>query len=174
MGESPIPCDTADAVPAVYLSRMRTRILLVSDYPAGCRRLRRLLEGGRDVRVSGEAHTVEEATDLIDKCRPDAAIVCIELGAADGIALAGRIARHNGVLVLVISIHDESIYAERALRAGARGYVMKGRDSGAVFRAIDTVASGDIYVSDRMKNVLIPRVVKGKESPRCSDKKEER
>jgi DNA-binding NarL/FixJ family response regulator len=131
------------------------QVLLVCDYPAACRRLRRLLEGDRDVRVAAEAHTAREAADLIDEHRPDAAVVCIELGAADGIELAGRIARHNGVPVLVVSTHEESVYAERALRAGARGYVMKGRDSSVVFRAIDTVVRGDIYLSNCMKNRLL-------------------
>jgi DNA-binding NarL/FixJ family response regulator len=136
---------------------VRERILIVSDYPAACRKLRRLLERG-EMSVVGEAHTEEEATAVIDGCPLDAVVVSVELGAADGIKLASRIAQHNGVPVLITSSHDESIYAERALRAGVRGFIMKGERRDVLLRAIDTVARGDVYLSERMRNVLISRM----------------
>jgi len=112
------------------------------------------------VKVCGEADNNREALELIEKLRPDVAIVDLTLrGGSSGLELLKDIrAQGLNVQVLVLSMHDEELYAERALRAGARGYITKNEASSEVVKAIRCVISGEIYASRRVTARLLQRM----------------
>jgi DNA-binding NarL/FixJ family response regulator len=114
--------------------------------------------------VCGEADDAHTAMEAIDKTVPDLALVDISLKDTYGIELVKDIkAQHPQVRTLVLSMHDESLYAERALRAGARGYMTKQEASKKVVGAIRQVLGGGIYVSEKMAGVLLGRVAGDKQ-----------
>ena len=103
-----------------------SKVLLVDDHPIVRQGLAQLLEQSDDLSVCGEASSAETALEAIERLRPDIVIVDILLKGENGIELIKKIKSRFGKLpVLVMSMYDESLYAERALRAGARGYIMK-------------------------------------------------
>lgn len=102
------------------------RILIVDDHALVRRALAALIEGDPDLRVCGEATTHAAGLQAIDTLRPDLVITDLSFDAAQGLSLVGQIGqRHPGLPMLVVSLHDEALYAARALQAGARGYVEK-------------------------------------------------
>lgn len=125
-----------------------TRILVVDDHPVVRKGLAELFREEPDFEVCGEAGTVADALGAAQRARPDVAIVDITLGAESGLDLLARLGEMSPpVHVLVLSGHDERLYAERALRAGALGYVMKDQAADELVAAIRRVASGRSYVS---------------------------
>src|SRR6266496_3551084 len=137
----------------------RKKILLVDDHPLMRRGQADLLNRETDLTVCGEAGTAREAMEAISKLKPDLVLVDMALPDKDGLELIKDIqALHPGLPVLAMSMQDESLYAARVLRAGGRGYVMKGEGSDAhLAAAIRTVLSGQIAVSPRMSaNILEP------------------
>src|SRR6266567_3403740 len=132
----------------------KSRILIIDDHPMMRERLAELINQEPDLMVCGEADDAHSAMEAIDKTVPDLALVDISLKDTYGIELVKDIkAQHPYVRTLVLSMHDESLYAERALRAGARGYVTKQEASKKVVGAIRQVLSGGIYVSEKMAGV---------------------
>lgn len=124
------------------------RIVLVDDHPIVREGLALMMSQESDLQVCGEAGSASEALDLLAKTMPDLAIVDIFLDGTNGIELTREIrARYPNLPVLILSMHDESLYAERALRAGASGYVMKQEASRTIMDAIRTVMSGKRYIS---------------------------
>ena len=137
----------------------KRKVLIVDDHPVVRDGLASLLNHENDLFVCGETGEAQQALKLITKLKPDVVIVDITLGDSDGIELTKDIkARHKGMPVIVLSMHDESIYAERVLRAGARAYLMKDTVSERIVTAIRTVLSGEIYVSDIMAKKLLRKL----------------
>jgi len=126
----------------------RTQILIVDDHPVVRDGLASIINHQRDMNVCGEAEEANDAMNAIAESNPDLVIVDISLKCSDGIELTKSIkAKYPKLSIIVFSIHDESVYAERSLLAGAKGYLMKDAVSENIIKAIRTVLSGEIYVS---------------------------
>jgi DNA-binding NarL/FixJ family response regulator len=142
--------------------RGKSRVLIVDDHPIVRQGLRRLIEQEEDLTVCGEAETTREAKSAIRELRPDVVIVDISLKQGDGIELVKDARAHYPTLpLLVLSMHDESIYAERMLSAGANGYIMKQAASDQFLVALRRVLEGGIYVSEVVGNSMIQKFASG-------------
>jgi DNA-binding NarL/FixJ family response regulator len=132
------------------------KVLVVDDHPMMREGLRQLIEKDGDFEVCGEAEDAPEALDLAQKCKPDLALVDITLRNANGLELIKDLQlRSPGTAVLVLSMHDEMLYAERVLRAGGRGYIMKQEGGKKIMEALRQVASGKICVSDAISAKIL-------------------
>jgi DNA-binding NarL/FixJ family response regulator len=141
-------------------SKKRERVLIVDDHPAVREALALRIDWQRDLKVCGEAADSGEALRLIAETQPDAAVVDISLKEGDGIDLIKRIKERNKtVRILVYSAHSESLYAERALRAGALGYINKDQDTHKIVEAIRRVLAGKVWLSETMSERLLQRAV---------------
>ncbi len=130
--------------------------LVVDDHPVFRQGLVALVRSNNRYEVCGEAGSAEEALAALEKMVPDIALVDISLVGQNGLDLVRTLkASHPSMLILIISMHDEVVYAERALKAGARGYVMKQEAASVMLDAITTVLSGKIYVSVAMRDRLL-------------------
>lgn len=139
---------------------MSDRVFVVDDHPVVRRGYTSLVERQPSMEICGEASTASEALDLIGELDPDLVLVDISLEGMGGIELIKHLQnQHSDLSILVISMHDEMLYAERALEAGARGYVMKGEADEVVLEAIDTVLEGSIYLSEEMNTRALLRRV---------------
>ena len=135
------------------------RVFIVDDHPLVREGLTNLINGQNDLTVCGEAKDSAEAVDGIAKEIPDVAIIDISLTNESGLELIKNLVRQfPQVAVIVLSMHDEGLYAERALRAGARGYVMKHETSKNVLASIRQVLAGRVYVSERIVNRMALRL----------------
>lgn len=133
------------------------QILIVDDHAVVRRGLRQLLSEEPDLSAPWEASTAGEALHLVSQHAPDLVLVDVTLEGANGIELVKQLqAHHTDLPVLVISMHDEKLYAERALAAGARGYVMKRTPDEEMLEAIRHVLAGRIYVSEDVRARLFP------------------
>jgi DNA-binding NarL/FixJ family response regulator len=134
----------------------KKRILLVDDHPMLREGLALLIGQENDLEVCGQADTAAAAFELIGQTHPDLALVDITLPDKSGLELIKDVqAAYPGTPMLVISMHDESLYAERVLRAGGRGYIMKQEGGKKLMAAIRQVLSGTIYLSEKMAaNIL--------------------
>jgi DNA-binding NarL/FixJ family response regulator len=141
------------------MKKKKTRILLVDDHPVVRKGLTALIEEEEDLEVCGEAADSMEALEQIDKLQPDLVVVDISLKKGDGLDLVKQIRSRDKVLyVLVASMHDESLFAERALRAGAQGYINKEEASTNIIAALRQILSNKIYLSAAMTDRLIQRL----------------
>jgi DNA-binding NarL/FixJ family response regulator len=139
----------------------KKKILIVDDHPITRQGLRMLIDQQPDFVVCGEADNAAQAMDLAARLKPDVAIVDITLRTANGIELTKNLKAHTPeLLILIVSMHDEELFAERALRAGAKGYIMKHEASDRVTNALRTLLKGDIYVSERVQSRMLSRMVK--------------
>jgi DNA-binding NarL/FixJ family response regulator len=131
-------------------------ILIVDDHPIFRMGMQELLNQEKDFSVSAAAANITEARNALQDCRPDFVIIDISLSEENGLDLVKEIATdYHNLPVLVLSLHDESVWAERAIRAGARGYVMKKEASKSVISAIRNILNGKIHVSpDMMAHLL--------------------
>jgi DNA-binding NarL/FixJ family response regulator len=137
----------------------KRKVFIVDDHPIIRDGLTALINNESDFYVCGQAAQARQALKAISELKPDVAIVDITLEDSDGIELTKDIkARHPKLPVIVLSMHDESIYAERVLRAGARAYLMKDAVSDKIITAIHTVLDGEIYVSDIMAKKLLRKL----------------
>jgi len=153
------------------------RVLIVDDHPIVRHGMAQLLGDEPDLEVCAEAADAGEAVRAVEKLRPDMAIIDIQLDGMDGLNLLKDLkARWPELQVLIVSVHDETLYAERALRAGALGYLNKQTATEYLVEACRRVLTGEIYLSEQMSNRLLHSVVGGKtdleESPidRLSDR----
>jgi DNA-binding NarL/FixJ family response regulator len=138
------------------------RVLIVDDHPAVREALAVRIGRQPDMEVCGEAADMSEALRLIADARPDVAVVDITLKTSNGIDLIKRIKdRNDHVRILVWSVHSESLYAERALRAGALGYVNKDQATDKIVEAIRRVLAGKVYLSETMTERMLQRSVGG-------------
>ena len=125
--------------------------------------LAQLLNGEPDFRVCGEAENARKAMAAIAEIKPDVAIIDITLQGTNGIELIKNIvAQWPELPILVLSMHDESLYAERALRAGAKGYVMKQEATERLTGALRRIINGQIYVSERLQDKMMRKAIDGK------------
>lgn len=138
------------------------RVLVVEDHPIVRERLAELIGREPDMVVCGEAEDVRGALERVEALRPDVAVVDITLKDSYGIDLIKAMReRWPGVPVLVLSMHDEMVMGERALRAGARGYLNKREATGRIVPAIRTVLGGGVYASEAMGAAILDRIVGG-------------
>jgi DNA-binding NarL/FixJ family response regulator len=143
--------------------RAKSRVLLVDDHPITREGIGLLVNHEPNLVVCGETDTAPKALELINQLSPDMAVIDISLKTMNGIELMKNIKTLRPEMpVLVMSMHDEGLYAERALRAGARGYIMKNEASDRIRTAIHRVLEGELYLSDRMKEKMLHRLVSGK------------
>jgi len=140
----------------------KSRVFIVDDHTMFREGLRQLIERESSMTVCGDAPGATEALSGIRTSKPDVVIVDISLAGASGIDLIKDIkVEFEELPVLVVSMHDESLYAERALRAGAMGYVMKHEPAKTVKAAIQKVLGGDMYLSEKMSSAVINRLIRG-------------
>ncbi|MFZ0956002.1 MAG: response regulator transcription factor [Candidatus Sulfotelmatobacter sp.] len=140
----------------------KKRILVVDDHPIVRQGLALLINREPDLVVCGEAEEAMGAMHVLASSRPDVLIVDISLSGPDGIDLLKNIrTTHPTLPVLILSMHDESVYAERALRAGANGYIMKQEATENVLVAVRRILSGEIYVSARIANQMLRHYITG-------------
>src|SRR5262249_11230605 len=135
-------------------------ILVVDDHPIVRQGLSDLINRQPDLTCCGEGGNLLEAQKAILEFKPDLLLLDLRLGSADGLeAIKGIKAQFPNLPVLVISQFDEAIYGERALRAGASGYVMKEQASEELIRAVRCVLSGELYASPRMSSLAVSRLI---------------
>jgi DNA-binding NarL/FixJ family response regulator len=138
------------------------RVLIVDDHPIVRQGLRRVMENEDDLTVCGEAETARDARIAIKELSPDVVIADISLKQGDGIELVRDVRAHYPHLpILVLSMHDETIYAERMLSAGANGYIMKQAASDQFLISLRRVLDGGIYVSEAVGNNMIQKFAAG-------------
>jgi DNA-binding NarL/FixJ family response regulator len=134
----------------------KKRILIVDDHPMMRQGLAQLIDSESDLNVCGEADTAGQALTAVGAQKPDLVIADISLPDKSGLELIKDLqAMQSGLPVLVVSMHDESLYAERVLRAGGRGYIMKQEGGKKLMEAIRQVLSGQIYVSEKMSAKIL-------------------
>jgi DNA-binding NarL/FixJ family response regulator len=134
----------------------KKKVVIVDDHSLFRQRLTQLLSYEPDIEVVGEAENAADAIALIQGTLPDLAIVDISLKGSSGLELIKSIKpRSIGLPVLVISMHKESLYAERAIRAGATGYITKNRPADEVLSAVRRVLGGEIYLSEKMASGIL-------------------
>jgi len=138
------------------------QVLVVDDHPIVRHGVVQLINQTHGLEVAAQAGTAAEALEIAQKGELDLAVVDVSLQGVSGLELVKQI-RERGIEmpILVMSMHDESFYAERALRAGAQGYVMKQRATAEIATAIERVLDGDLYLSDALSAKLLRRVVDG-------------
>ena len=142
--------------------KKQTSVLLVDDHPIVRQGIKMLVAREADMVVSGEAESAAEALGVIEKTHPDVAVVDLSLKESSGLELIKDIRiRYPKLLVLVLSMRDESFYAERVLRAGARGYITKEEGTEKVIEGIRRIIAGDIYLSDKLASKMIGKLVGG-------------
>jgi DNA-binding NarL/FixJ family response regulator len=144
-------------------------VLIVDDHPMTRAGLVHVINHQPDLVVCCEAENAAEALDAVDACRPDLVLADITLPGKSGLELIKDIKAIRPELpILVISMHDESLYAERVLRAGARGYITKQEGGEKLMQAVRHVLSGQIYVSEKMSAHILERFSGGQAAPVCS------
>jgi len=147
----------------------KSRILIVDDHPLFCEGLRQMIDRNPQLVVCGQVPDATGAMKAVAELKPDLVLVDISLEGANGIDLIKTLkGKYDELPVLVISMHDESLYAERALRAGAQGYIMKNQPAKTVRAAIFKVLGGDIFLSEKMSTSMLAKLMKGKTEPPVS------
>jgi DNA-binding NarL/FixJ family response regulator len=145
------------------VNKSKVKIFLVDDHPLVREWLTNLIQQQPDLVVCGESEDAPHALQEIDAIKPDVAIVDISLKQGSGIELIKNLkALQPGVAVIVLSMHDERLYAERALRAGARGYIMKSETAKKVIMVIRQVLGGKIYMSENLTALFAEKFVDGR------------
>ena len=144
------------------MSTRAHRIFLVDDHPLFREGLAGLINRLPDLKVCGEAETMVEAMAGLNRAKVDAVIVDLSLREGSGIELIKLIrTQFPSAAILVLSMHDERRYAERCIRAGARGYVMKAESATQVVAALRDVLAGKLHISEQMRSLFVERFVDG-------------
>src|SRR3984957_21126348 len=140
-----------------------TRVLIVDDHPLLRKGVGQLIDKEQDLQVVGEAEDAPQAITAVENTKPDVALIDITLNGTSGIELLKNIkVRFPKLKMLVLSMHDESVYAHRALRAGASGYIMKQEGPEKVLTALRKVLKGEVYLSERLGNRMLQTAIGGK------------
>jgi len=155
--------------PQLAVQPKKFRVLLVDDHPIVRQGLALLIDREPDLCVCGEAEGSHTAFHAITTLRPDIVVLDISLSGPDGLDVLKELRLTNSSLpVLILSMHDESIYAERAMRAGANGYIMKQEATEKVLVAIRRILQGDVYLSDRLTSAMLQHYVRGSSTAKRS------
>jgi DNA-binding NarL/FixJ family response regulator len=155
----PMTTNTAFERPTQFAKKT---VLVVDDHPLMRQGLALLINQQQDMRVCGEAEEAQAAIQAVTQLRPDIMILDISLNGPDGIEILKNIRNTDPDLpVLVLSMHDEAIYAERALRARANGYIMKQEATEKVLVAVRRILAGEVYLSERMSNKMLQQYIGG-------------
>lgn len=148
------PDAPAEAAPVV-----KAKVLLVDDHPIIREGLIQILAAEPDLEIGGQTGDAREAVELAQRLQPDLAVIDLSLAEASGLDLLKDIRiRSPKTAILVLSMHDEELYAERVIRAGARGYVMKGERSRVLLEAVHRVLAGGIYLSEAITGRLLEKL----------------
>jgi DNA-binding NarL/FixJ family response regulator len=140
------------------MAEEKIRVLIVEDHPIFRMGLKELINAQKDMEVCGEADDVSVARRAVGEHPPDMIILDLALKSSSGIELIRELgARKQSIPVLVLSMHDESVHAERCISAGAKGYIMKQEATVSVVKAIRHILSGNCYVSERIMTRLLNR-----------------
>lgn len=141
----------------------KRRVLLVDDHPIVREGLTEMINHEDDLAVCGTAEEMNQSLDQIEKLRPDLVVLDISLRGSNGIEVLKNIkVRYPKLLVLVLSMHDETLYALRALRAGAAGYIMKQEPAERVLSSIRQVLNGEISLSENMEKKMMKQLIGGR------------
>jgi DNA-binding NarL/FixJ family response regulator len=141
----------------------KSRVLIVDDHPLFCEGLGRMIDRHPSLKVCGQAPDAASAMRAVAELKPDLVLVDLSLEGSNGIDLIKSLkAKDEEIPILVVSMHDESLYAERALRAGAQGYVMKNQPIQIVRAAIFKVLDGEIFLSEKMSTSVLAKFLLGK------------
>jgi DNA-binding NarL/FixJ family response regulator len=152
-------------IPEQTAHKTRKKVLVVDDHPLLRQGLALLINQQEDMQVCGEAEGAQAALKSMAQNRPDIMILDISLKGPDGLELLKSIRAVDPDLpVLVLSMHDEAIYAERALRARANGYIMKQEAPDKVLVAVRRILNGDVYLSDSMSKKMLQQYIDGAQS----------
>jgi DNA-binding NarL/FixJ family response regulator len=138
---------------------MKKNVFIVDDHPVVRQGLAAFINGEDDFTVCGDAEDADSAIRQINEQRPDIIIADLSLKGTSGIELTTAIKSRFNIPVLILSMHDENFYAERAIRAGARGFIMKKESMETVVRALRDILNGKIYVSDDIKERLLGKLL---------------
>lgn len=150
------------AEPRKQNQETKTSIIIIDDHPIVRHGIAQLINMQKDLLVCGEAKDSTEGWEIIKEKDPDLVIVDLSLENASGLDLIKALsARMPGLPLLVLSMHDENLYAERAIRSGAMGYVMKQEATETLISAIYQVLKGEIFVSEKIKARLLQRLLRG-------------
>jgi DNA-binding NarL/FixJ family response regulator len=148
-------------VPPPPQTSEKRRVFLVDDHPITRQGLAALINSEHNLVVCGETDNAPAAIEQIQKLAPDIALVDVTLKTTSGIELMKHLkALRPEMPVLMMSMHDESLFAERALRAGAKGYIMKLEPSARILAALRATLSGDLYLSEKMKDKMLSRIAR--------------
>jgi len=140
----------------------KNRVFVVDDHPIVRQGLALMINAENDLTVCGEAEEAQTALHAIVACKPDILIIDISLNGPDGLELVKHVrAIFPEIPILVLSMHDETTYAERALRAKANGYIMKQEATEKVLVAVRRILNGEIYLSERMANKVLQQYIAG-------------
>jgi DNA-binding NarL/FixJ family response regulator len=144
------------------MTTMQSKVLLVDDHPIVRQGLKQMIDREPDLKVCGEAEEARSALHAVATLKPDIVVMDISLSGPSGIEILRSVRQTDAKLrVLVLSMHDETVYAERALRAGANGYIMKQEATEKVLVALRRILGGEVYVSDRVANKMLKQFVGG-------------
>ena len=146
-------------------SQNKSRTIVVEDHPVLCEGLRQLIDSQPDLACVGVADNTSDAKRLVEQCKPDLIVLDLRLKGGDALDLIKTLrVEHPEIKVLVLSQYDELIFAERALRAGASGYIMKENATDEVLRAVRRVLTGELYFSERVAAAVVQRTLREKPS----------
>lgn len=141
----------------------KLKVLLIDDHPLVREWLTNLIDQQKDMEVCGEAEAIQDAVKILKTVTPDIAVVDLSLKGTSGLELVKSIkAKWPQVGIVVLSMHDEEVYAERCIRAGARGYVMKRESTKRIITAIRGVHEGRLCVSEQMASSFAEKFVGGR------------
>jgi DNA-binding NarL/FixJ family response regulator len=143
----------------------KSRIVVVEDHPVVCAGLMQLIGSQADLTCAGTAENTAAAKQVVEECEPDLLLLDLRLKSGDSLELIKSLrVEHPEVKVLVLSQYDELMFAERALRAGASGYIMKENATDEVLRAVRKVLAGELYFSERVAAAVVQRTLREKPS----------
>src|SRR5881409_4291486 len=143
----------------------KSRVVVIEDHPVLRDALQQLIDGQPDLTCVGAADSTSDAKRLVEQCKPDLMVLDLRLKAGDALDLVKSLrVEQPGLKVLVLSQYDELIFAERALRAGAFGYIMKENATDEVLRALRKVLAGELYFSERVAAAVVQRTLREKPS----------
>lgn len=147
-------------------AQQKYKILIVDDHPVVRQGLHQLISGDERLSICGEAKSAAECISMLEELSPDMILTDISLEGTDGIELTKEVRQINpNIPVLVFSIHGEELYAERALNAGANGYLMKQENPDILLKAIHQVMAGDIFLSTEMTSRMLRKMSGSKKTP---------